>query len=73
MNFGDEHFDIRILNTDQIVHNMLDLVSIAVRILLMLSTEVVTISLLSLEKVLMLYPTALKKYMVLKVLANTAA
>lgn len=31
MNFGDEDFDIRILNTDQIVHNMLDLVSIAGR------------------------------------------
>lgn len=31
MNFGDEYFDIRIINTDQIVHNMLDLVSIAGR------------------------------------------
>ena len=29
MNFGDEPFEIRILNTDQIVHSMEELVSIA--------------------------------------------
>ena len=29
MNFGDEAFEIRILNTDQIVHSMEELVSIA--------------------------------------------
>ena len=29
MNFGDEPFEIRILNTDQIVYSMEELVSIA--------------------------------------------